>query len=116
MGDGAAGDLTIVRPAAAAPPRRPEPVEQQRAAEAKLRRARFFGTHAPRDKRTIPPARKCRRESTPEPMAHPLPMSNHTNYGKGFHYALENPLSWYSSRLPVFYGPSPSTSGHILEF
>jgi hypothetical protein len=27
-GDGAAGDLTIVRPAAAAPPRRPEQVEQ----------------------------------------------------------------------------------------
>ena len=31
IGDGAAGDLSIVRPAAAAPPRRPEPVEQHRA-------------------------------------------------------------------------------------
>jgi hypothetical protein len=66
MGDGAAGDLTIVRPAAAAPPRRPEPVEQQRAAEAKLRRARFFGTHAPRDKENHPASPKCRRESTPK--------------------------------------------------
>src|SRR5674536_300418 len=30
-----------------------------------LRRARFFGTHAPRDKENQP--EKCRRESTPEP-------------------------------------------------
>jgi hypothetical protein len=37
-GAGTAGDLTIVRPAAAAPPRRPEQVEQHRAAEAKMRR------------------------------------------------------------------------------
>jgi hypothetical protein len=39
-GDGAAGDLTIVRPAAAAPPRRPEQVEQvgrHRAAEPRAR-------------------------------------------------------------------------------
>ena len=38
--------------AAAAPPRRPDPVEQHRAAKTnkpKLRRARFFGTHPPRD-------------------------------------------------------------------
>jgi hypothetical protein len=34
---GAAGDITIVRPAAAAPPRRPEQVE--------MRRARVFGDH-----------------------------------------------------------------------
>src|SRR5580704_2178689 len=32
-GDGAAGDLTIVRPAAAAPPRRPEQVDRHRAAQ-----------------------------------------------------------------------------------
>ena len=31
-GDGVAGDLTLVRPAAAASPRRPEQVEQHRAA------------------------------------------------------------------------------------
>jgi hypothetical protein len=42
IGDGAAGDLTIVRPAAAAPPSRPEQVEQHRAAEAKIRRAGFL--------------------------------------------------------------------------
>src|ERR1022692_1752977 len=34
--------------------RRPEPVEQHRAAETILRRARFFGTHAPRDKENQP--------------------------------------------------------------
>src|SRR5450755_4759499 len=45
--------------------RRPEPVEQHRAAETILRRASFFGTHAPRDKENQP--EKCRRESTPEP-------------------------------------------------
>ena len=57
---GAAGDLTIVRPAAAAPPRRPEQVE--------LRRAGFFGDHPPRDKEHHHLAsRKCRRESTPQP-------------------------------------------------
>src|SRR5664280_2089449 len=47
--------------------RRPDPVEQHRAGETnkpKLRRARFFGTHAPRDKENQP--EKCRRESTPE--------------------------------------------------
>src|SRR5664280_1867230 len=33
-------------------------------AETILRRARFFGTHAPRDKENQP--EKCRRESTPE--------------------------------------------------
>jgi hypothetical protein len=40
IGDGAAGDLTIVRPAAAAPPRRPEQVEQvgrHRAAQPRAR-------------------------------------------------------------------------------
>ena len=42
IGDGAAGDLTIVRPAAAAPPRRPEQVE--------MRRAGVLGHHPPRDK------------------------------------------------------------------
>jgi len=35
--DGAAVDLTIVRPAAAAPPRRLEPVEQHRAAQPRAR-------------------------------------------------------------------------------
>src|SRR5665647_1885568 len=34
-------------------------------AETILRRARYFGTHAPRDKENQP--EKCRRESTPEP-------------------------------------------------
>jgi hypothetical protein len=34
--------------------RRPEQVEQQRAAEGLLRRARFFGTRAPRDKERQP--------------------------------------------------------------
>jgi len=66
IGDGAAGDLTSVRPAAAAPPRRPEQVEQHRAAEAKIRRARFFGYHPPTDKEHHPASRKCRREHTPE--------------------------------------------------
>ena len=56
--DGAAGDITLVRPAAAAPPRRPEQVE--------LRRARVFGDHPPRDKEHHLASRKCRRESTPQ--------------------------------------------------
>src|ERR1039458_5368603 len=56
--DGAAGDITLVRPAAAAPPRRPEQVE--------LRRARVFGDHPPREKEHHPASRKCRRESTPQ--------------------------------------------------
>src|ERR1700686_538312 len=67
LGDGAAGDLAIVRPAAAAPPRRPEPVEQHRAAETnkpKLRRARSSAPTRQGIKRTSP---KGRRESTPEP-------------------------------------------------
>ena len=65
---GAAGDLIIVRPAAAAPPSRPEQVEQHRAAEAKIRRARLFGTHAPRDKDRVRVSRKNsrERESTPQ--------------------------------------------------
>jgi hypothetical protein len=52
----AAGDLTIVRPTAAEPPRRPEPVE--------MRRARVFGAPPPRDKEHHLASRKCRREST----------------------------------------------------
>jgi hypothetical protein len=49
IGDGAAGDLTIVRPAAAAPPRRPEQVEQvgrHRAAQplARARQQRAWST------------------------------------------------------------------------
>jgi hypothetical protein len=60
--DGAAGDITIVRPTAAA---RPEPVEQHRATQAKMRRAGFLGHHPPRDKEHHPASRKCRRESTP---------------------------------------------------
>jgi len=55
---GAAGDITIVRPAAAAPPRRPEQVE--------MRHARVFGDHPPRDKEHHLASRKCRRESTPQ--------------------------------------------------
>jgi hypothetical protein len=55
---GAAGDITIVRPAAAAPPRRPEQVE--------MRRARFFGDHPQRDKEHQLASRKWRRESTPQ--------------------------------------------------
>src|ERR1019366_9571634 len=56
--DGAAGDITLMRPAAPAPPRRPEQVE--------LRRAGFFGDHPPRDKEHHLASRKCRRESTPQ--------------------------------------------------
>src|SRR5258705_11100429 len=55
------------RPAATAPPRRPDPVEQYRAAETnkpKLRRARFFGTPAPRG---IPPARNAGEKARPRP-------------------------------------------------
>jgi hypothetical protein len=52
---GAAGDITIVRPAAAAPPRRPEQVE--------MRRARVFGDHPPRDKEHHRASRKCRRDA-----------------------------------------------------
>jgi hypothetical protein len=47
-GDGAAGDITIVRPAAAAPPRRPEQVE--------MRRAGFSATTRQGIKNTISPA------------------------------------------------------------
>jgi hypothetical protein len=60
IGDGAAGDLTIVRPAGRA---------AHRAAEAKMRRAGFFGYHPPTDKEHHPASRKCRRESTPETIA-----------------------------------------------
>jgi hypothetical protein len=49
----------------AAPPSRPEQVEQHRAAEAKMRRAGVFGHHLPRDKEHHLASRKCRRESTP---------------------------------------------------
>jgi hypothetical protein len=45
IGDGAAGDLTIVRPAAAAPTKPIEQVEQHSAAQAKMRRAGFLGHH-----------------------------------------------------------------------
>src|SRR6202166_2533470 len=48
-------------------------------AETILRRARFFGTHAPRDKENQP--EKCRRESTPEPpdavLARPLSLASY---------------------------------------
>jgi hypothetical protein len=46
IGDGAAGDLTIVRPAAAAPPRRPEQVGRHRAAQplARARQQRAWST------------------------------------------------------------------------
>src|ERR1019366_7083749 len=47
-------------------------------AETILRRARFFGTHAPRDKEHQP--EKCRRESTPEPdavLARPLSLPSY---------------------------------------
>jgi len=37
-----------------------------------MRRARFFGTHAPRDKEHHLASRKCRRESTPQTRA-PVP-------------------------------------------
>jgi hypothetical protein len=57
IGDGAAGDLTIVRPAGRA---------AHRAAEAKMRRAGFFGYHSPTDKEHHRASPKCRRESTPE--------------------------------------------------
>ena len=55
---GAAGDITIVRPQAAAPPRRPEQVE--------LRRARVFGDHPPRDKEHHLASPKCRSLRSPE--------------------------------------------------
>jgi len=58
---GAAGDITIVRPAAAAPPRRPEQVE--------LRRARVFGDHPPRDKNTISPAGNIGERARRRPQA-----------------------------------------------
>jgi hypothetical protein len=48
------------------PQRRPGQVEQHRAAEAKMRRAGFFGHHPPRDKEHHLASRKCRRESTPQ--------------------------------------------------
>jgi exonuclease SbcC len=48
------------------PHHRPERVEQQRAAEAKMRRAGFPGHHPPRDKEHHLARRKCRRESTPQ--------------------------------------------------
>src|SRR5271169_4093035 len=68
---GAAGDITIVRPAAAAPPRRPEQVE--------MRRARVFGDHPPRDKEHHLASRKCRRESTPQRAANKSKPSATTN-------------------------------------
>jgi hypothetical protein len=48
------------------PQRRPEQVEQHRAAEALIRRAGFLGHHPPRDKEHHPASGKCRRESTPQ--------------------------------------------------
>ena len=48
------------------PQRRPGQVEQHRAAEAKMRRAGFFGHHPPRDKEHHRASPKCRRESTPQ--------------------------------------------------
>src|SRR6202163_3566544 len=40
---------------------------RRRSHTSQLRRASFFGTHAPRDKENHPASPKCRRESTPEP-------------------------------------------------
>src|ERR1700687_2742897 len=53
IGDGAASDLSIVRPA---PPRRPEPVEQHRAGRnhSSPRQIPSAPTHAPRDKENQP--------------------------------------------------------------
>ena len=51
---------------AAGEPRRPEQVEQHRAAEAKMRRAGFLGHPPPRDKEHHRASPKCRRESTPQ--------------------------------------------------
>jgi hypothetical protein len=48
------------------PQRRPERVEQHRAAQAKMRRAGFLGHHPQRDKEHQLASRKCRRESTPQ--------------------------------------------------
>jgi hypothetical protein len=61
---------------AAAPPSRPEQVEQHRAAEAKMRRAGFFGDHPPRDKEHHLASRKCRRESTPQTDKHARPFGD----------------------------------------
>src|SRR5258708_4477218 len=66
--------------AAAAPPRRPEPVEQHRPAEAnkpKLRRARFFGTHAPRDQENPPEMPERKHAAAPDAvLARPLSVAS----------------------------------------
>jgi hypothetical protein len=58
-GDGAAGDLTIVRPAAAAPPRRPEQVEQLGRHHAAQPFARARGQRT----RSTPPCRRTQSAS-----------------------------------------------------
>ena len=65
---GAAGDITIVRPAAAAPPRRPEQVEMRRAGFSATTRQGIKNTSSPAGnvgERARRRSRKCRRESTP---------------------------------------------------
>ncbi|MGD0421232.1 MAG: hypothetical protein ABSA68_16895, partial [Xanthobacteraceae bacterium] len=52
------------------PPRRPEQVEQHRAAQALMRRAGFLGHHPPRDKEHHRASPKSRRESTPQTCPH----------------------------------------------
>ena len=67
---GAAGDITIVRPAAAAAPtRRRVRVSLQ----VEMRRAGLLGHHPPRDKEHQLASRKCRSESTPRPQRRPRP-------------------------------------------
>ncbi len=81
MESGAAGDITIVRPAAAAPPRRPAPVE--------LRRASVFGNPPPRDKDHHRASRKWRRESTPQTC--PRNQPSHCRIAENAHAAARPP-------------------------
>ena len=78
-----AGDPSIVQPAAAAPPRRPEPVEQHRAgrnhiSQPQFRRARFFGTHAPRDQENQPEMPERKHAGAPDAvLARPLSLASY---------------------------------------
>ncbi len=78
-----AGDPSIVQPAAAAPPRRPEPVEQHRAgrnhiSQPQFRRARFFGTHAPRDQENQPEMPERKHARAPDAvLARPLSLASY---------------------------------------
>ena len=58
--------------------RRPEPVEQHRAAETIFRRASFFGTHAPRDKENQPEMPERKHAGAPDAvLARPLSLASY---------------------------------------